>query len=76
MKQLRVSFLLSCQWVFEKYENGGWVQHHEHLLEYDECTTDHSKPSITVRVAKPADDDERKWKVSIISTRRVSCTDC
>ena len=65
-------FLLPSQWVCEKYEDAGWVQHHEHLLEYDECTSEKSKPSIAVRVAEPADDDERNWKVSIISTSRVS----
>ena len=52
----------------------GWVQHHDHLVEFDQPEAENAKPSIFVRVAEPADDDEKKWKVSIIGTSRVSCT--
>ena len=50
----------------------GWSQHHQHLVEFDEPEAENAKPSIYVRVAEPADDDEKNWKVSIIGTSRVS----
>ena len=67
-------FFLSVisQCVQEKYNSPGWVQHHEHLLEYDDCNADNPIPSISVRVTEPADDDEKNWKVSMISKSRVS----
>ena len=58
----------------EKYKDEGWAQHHDHLLEYDQPDTENAKPSISARVAEPADDDEKNWKVSIIGTSQVSCT--
>ena len=60
----------------EKYKAKGWADHHDHLLEYDEPSAQNPKPSISVRVAEPADDDEKNWKVSIIGTGQVSCAGC
>ena len=71
---LHVCLLLLVQWVQEKYMAEGWAQHHDHLVEFDEPEAEKVKPSIYVRVAEPADDDEKNWKVSIIGTSRVSCT--
>ena len=51
----------------------GWAQHHDHLVEFDEPEAENAKPSICVRVAEPADGDEKSWKVSIIGTSLVSC---
>ena len=67
-------YFLSFQWVQEKYKDEGWAQHHDHLLEYDEPNAESPKQSISARVAEPADDDEKNWKVSIIGTSQVSCT--
>ena len=64
--------MLFLQWVQEKYKAEGWAQHHDHLVEYDEPEEEKTKPSISVRVAAPDDDDEKNWKVSIIGTSPVS----
>ena len=66
----------SFQWVQEKYKDEGWAQHHEHLLEYDVPDAESPKPSISVKVAQPADDDEKNWKVSIIGKSQVSWKFC
>ena len=58
----------------DKYIAEGWTQHHDHSVEFDEPEGENAKPSIDVEVAEPADDDEKNWKVSIISTSHVSCT--
>ena len=54
----------------------GWARHHQHLVEFDEPEAENAKPSIYVRVAEPADDDEKNWKVSIIGTSCVSFMFC
>ena len=66
--------LLSFQWVQEEYKVDGWTRHHDHLLEYDEPDAENAKPTISARVAEPADGDEKNWKVSIIGTSQVSYT--
>ena len=76
MSKLMKCFRLLFQWVKEEYKADGWARHHDHLLEYDEPNAENPKPSISVSVAEPADDDEKNWKVSIISTSEVSCTCC
>ena len=67
-------FLSLLQWVQEKYKADSWMENHDHLLEYNEPDAENLEPYISVRVAEPADDDERNWKVSIIGTSEVSCT--
>ena len=60
------------QWVQDEYMNGGWTKHHAHMLEYEETNAENPKQSISVRVTEPADDEERNWKVTIISAVPVS----
>ena len=66
----------SFQWVQNKYESQGWTQHHEHLLEFEECNAENAKPSISVRIAEPANQEENNWEASIISAIIVSHTGC
>ena len=56
----------------EKYKAEGWALHH-HLLEYDEPNAENPMPSILAKVAEPADDEEKNWKVFITGTSEVSC---
>ena len=64
--------LLTFQRVRDDYTSGGWTKHHTQMLEYDETSAGNPKPSITFEVADPADDMEKNWKVTVISTVRVS----
>ena len=45
-----------------------------HMLEFEETNAESPKPSMSVRVAEPADDKEKNWKVTIISAVFVSYT--
>ena len=64
--------ILIFQWVQDEYTSGGWTRHHTHMLEYEETGAEKPKPSISVRVAEPADHEEKNWKVTIISAVPVS----
>ena len=44
------------------------------MLEYEETNAENPKPSISFEVAEPADNEEKDWKVTIISAVPVSCT--
>ena len=64
--------LLTFQRVQDEYTGGGWTKHHSHMLEYEETIVKCPKPFISLRVAEPADDKEKNWKVTIISADSVS----
>ena len=63
---------LTFQRVQDEYTDGGWTKHHSHMLEYEETNAKCPEPSISFRVAEPADDKEKNWKVTIISADSVS----
>ena len=72
-------FMIGCvcllfQWVQDKYASGGWTQHHEHMLKYEETNAETPSPSISVSITEPADAEERNWKITIISAVPVSYT--
>ena len=66
-------FLLpTLQHVHDEYTSGDWTKHHAQKLEYEEPNAKNPKPSVFVRVTRPADDREKDWKVTIISADTVS----
>ena len=66
------SLILTFQHVQDEYAGGGWTKHHTQMLEYEETNAENSKLAITFEVAKPADDMEKNWKVTTISSVHVS----
>ena len=58
------------------YSCGGWTKHHENMLEYEEVSAQNPKPSISLRITQPADEEEKNWKVKIVTSIPVSYTCC
>ena len=69
---MNCSLILTTQRVHNEYTSEGWTKHHTQMLKYEETSVENPKPSITFEVADPADDMEKKWKVTIISVVHVS----
>ena len=66
--------LLVFQRVEDEYSGGGWTKHHGNMLEYEEACAPNAKPSISLKITEPADDQERKWKLTIVTSIPVSYT--
>ena len=66
--------LLTFQRVQDDYASGGWTKHHTQWLEYEESSTENTKPSITFEVAEPANDKQKNWEVTVITADCVSYT--
>ena len=60
----------------DEYSCGGWTKHHGHMLEYEEASVQNAKPSISLRITEPDDEEEKNWKVKIVTSIPVSypCT--
>ena len=66
--------LLTFQRVQDDYIRGGWTKHHTQRLEYEEINAENLKPSITFKVAEPANDKQKNWEVTLITADCVSYT--
>ena len=66
--------LLAFQRVENVYSCGGWTKHHEDMLEYEEASAPNAKLSISLRITEPDDEEEKNWKVKIVTSIPVSNT--
>ena len=66
--------IFTFQRVKKAYSRGGWTKHHEHMLEYEEASARNPNPSISLRITEPDDEEEKNWKVKIVSGDPVSYT--
>ena len=67
--------LLTFQRVHDDYTSGGWTKHHTQMLEYEETSAEKPRPSITFKIAEPANDKQKDWEVTLITSNRV-CYNC
>ena len=67
------SYSLTFQWVRDEYRSGGWTRHHAHMLQYEKVSAEGPNPSVSFRISELADDEEKNWKVTLLSAIPVSC---
>ena len=66
--------LTAFQRVEDEYSRGDWTKHHGHMLEYEEASDQNPKPSISLRITEPDDEEQKNWKLSIVTSIPVSYT--
>ena len=66
--------LLTFQRVQDEYASGGWIKHHTQMLEYEETKGENSKSFITFQVTEPANEKQKDWEVTLITSNRVRYT--